>query len=88
MGPLRIHPDLPAFEQLKREGIWLDPWSGMDDNAKDGTVRVCVVNIMPMKEDTGSTPTAYASTHAYTVQIHMHSCDIPPCVLLRFVDVP
>ena len=54
MGPLRIHPDLPAFEQLKREGIWLDPWSGMDDNAKDGTVRVAIVNIMPMKEDTGS----------------------------------
>jgi hypothetical protein len=81
MGPLRIHPDLPAFEQLKREGIWLDPWSGIDDNAKDGTVRVCIVNIMPMKEDTGSN-THRICFHACLHSANSHTLVRPSCMRL------
>ena len=57
MGPLVLHKDLPCYEQLRQEGLWVEP--AASTGSKGGTsiglvapLRVCILNLMPLKEAT------------------------------------
>lgn len=53
--PSRFDPGLPAFKQLKAEGVWVEP-AGADgqeglEQAMPG-VKILILNLMPLKEET------------------------------------
>jgi homoserine O-succinyltransferase len=53
-GPIRLHPELPCVKQLKQEGVWVEP-TETDKEARtrpEMPVRVCILNLMPLKEST------------------------------------
>ena len=52
MGPLRIHAELPATSRLRDEGLWVESTEGGHARDPAQTMRVCVVNIMPLKQET------------------------------------
>jgi len=53
-GPLALHPELPCFELLKQEGVWVeaDRPARSTTASPGGAVHVCILNLMPLKEDT------------------------------------
>ena len=53
-GPIALHPELPCFDVLKKEGVWVVPAGAVrkDNTSTLAPVRVCVLNLMPLKEST------------------------------------
>ena len=54
MGPIALHPEMPCFDLLKKEGVWVVPAdpSRKSDASGLAPLRVCIMNLMPLKEGT------------------------------------
>jgi len=53
-GPIRLNSDMPCYKALKEEGVWVEKThDSHDSHSRFGApVRVCILNLMPLKEDT------------------------------------
>ena len=53
-GPIALHPELPCFDLLRKEGVWVVPADPSRKNDISGLspLQVCVLNLMPLKEPT------------------------------------
>jgi len=55
MMPSRFDSGLPAFKQLKAEGVWVEPTGGEGQEVLEQAmpgVKILILNLMPLKEET------------------------------------